>query len=160
MPAWPATLPRPLVDDYELQPVDRVIRTQMDAGNTRSRRRFTSSPTKIPVSWNFNRGQMAVFEAFHALDLLDGQASFDVDLFNGDDVTSYSAKFVQIWKGKLKSGLRWRVAAILEVQSRPLLSAAQLEVAKTYPAEDIFYTAPKLHQLLHVDMPATYWVTV
>ncbi len=41
---WPDTLPLPTVQGYAVQPEDAILRTEMEAGLARQRRRFTNVP--------------------------------------------------------------------------------------------------------------------
>lgn len=156
MPTWPATLPRPTVETYTLKPVDPVSRTQFEAGNSRSRRRFQSAPTIIPVRWAFTEAEMAVFEAWHKHEAQDGAASFSIDLANGLGISAYSAKFERMFDAPVRAGLNWIVNAELRVTARPVMTAAELEVASAYAPADLLYGSPTLHTLIHTTLPA-YW---
>jgi len=59
---WPDTLPLPTVQGYNIQPGDTILRTEMEAGLARQRRRFTNAPTKVSVRWIMRRDQYAIFE--------------------------------------------------------------------------------------------------
>lgn len=121
MPTWPVTLPAPQVRGYGLNPVDPVIRTKMEGGPGRNRRRFTQAPTDIPVSFKFTETQMAIFETFHKNELFDGAAWFDgMPLINGQGVTLSTARFKTMWKGSSLGNKFWQVSATLEVKTRPL----------------------------------------
>ncbi len=156
MPTWPATLPRPTVETYALKPVDPVSRTQFEAGNSRSRRRFQTAPTIIPVRWVFTEAEMAVFEAWHKYEALDGAAWFDTDLANGLGISSHNAKFEEMWDASARAGLNFIVTAKLRVSARPVMTAAELEVASAYAPADLLYISPTLHTLIHTTLPA-YW---
>lgn len=77
MPTYPATLPKPRIDGMTETRGNNIIRTQMDAGAPKQRRRYT----KQIDQWQFNiivdATQMAAFEAFFDTQLQDGQFSFD-----------------------------------------------------------------------------------
>ena len=154
MPTWPASLPLPRRDDYALEPVDPVVRSEMESGPARQRRRFTTYPTRIPVRWSMTDGQFAVFEAWHAQDVSDGQDWFTTDLLNGVGRTSYQARFAGIWRAA-KQGAKWIVTATLEVLDRPLLTGEALAMSYTYPPEDVLAMEYTLHQLVHTSLPGT-----
>lgn len=154
MSAYPSTLPRPQVEGYGIEPDDPVIKTEMDGGNTRFRRRYTAFPSQITARWTFTQHEFAVFEAWHRHTILDGAAWFDVDLANGLGISSHEAHFVGMWKSSALPGLGASVSATLMVRSRPTLTAAELEVATAYAIDDITYAAPTLHAWLHTTMPA------
>ena len=62
---WPATLPLPTIDGYGVHPGEAILRTGMEAGPARQRRRFTQVPSRITVRWTFRRDQFALFEAWY-----------------------------------------------------------------------------------------------
>jgi len=49
--SWPATLPLPTVEGYGIRPGEAILRTEMEAGPARQRKRFTQVPTRIAVRW-------------------------------------------------------------------------------------------------------------
>jgi len=124
METWPGLLPNPSTG-YALNPVDPVVRSDVEQGPARSRRRFTSAPTKAPVTWKLNKEQFAIFEAFHHYRLNDGAAWFNVNIINGQGLTLCEARFSKMWQAKA-AGNRWRVTAELEIRNRPLMTAAEL----------------------------------
>jgi len=118
MPTWP--LNRPQQSGYILKPDDPVIRTSIESGPVRARRRFTQSSTLIDVNWFFNMTDFGIFETFHHDELLDGVSWFDIELMNGQGITTYSARFREIWSSSAIGGINWNVKGILEVKTRPL----------------------------------------
>lgn len=135
--SFPSFLPGPEQKTLVIQPVDPVVRTQMDSGSPRSRRRFTSYPSNYPVTWIFTQTEMAVFEAWHNQAINDGASWFNIDLPNGLGISSYEAKFQGTgqnpWKAALQPGLIWKITATLEVRSRPTLSLAALAASWGVP---------------------------
>ena len=61
---FPDLLPLPLVEDYSITPNEAIIRTQMESGTARQRRRFDAVPSKITVKWFMNASQFSLFEAW------------------------------------------------------------------------------------------------
>lgn len=61
MSSWPSILPRPLAAGYGISPADQALRTDMEAGAARVRRRSRARLDMIDVSWKFTDAQMAVF---------------------------------------------------------------------------------------------------
>ena len=59
MATWPTTLPRPLVAGYAIAPVDANVRTDMEAGTPRVRRRSAARNDQVSVTWRFSDVQMA-----------------------------------------------------------------------------------------------------
>ena len=130
--SWPsAVLPRPSFEGYSLEPVDSVLRTEMESGPARQRRRYSNAPTRIPVRWRFTASQMAVFEGWFNHKAEAGAAWFEIDLLGGDGLTSHEARFfgngnapykaIPHPGGKGDAGLYWMVTSTLEVRERPIM---------------------------------------
>lgn len=158
MATWPTYLPAPLRAGYEINPEDPILRTQMDAGPDRVRRRYTAIPSRIPVSWRLTEAQLALFEAWHKYEALDGAAWFTVSLVNGLGFQSMEARFAKPPKKALLSGTNWEVSAELEVRALPVMTQECLDVALAYDPDSIAYGSPVLHTLVNTTLPsANYW---
>ncbi|EGK71900.1 hypothetical protein METUNv1_01678 [Methyloversatilis universalis FAM5] len=124
---YPSFLPRPVLDGYAIDPVDPVVRTDMEAGPIRRRRRSTNPPTRLNVSWVFSSLQMSVFEAWHKHSLQDGAAAFACPLVNGSGLQTWeNVSFATMWKAVPEGPDVWRVTATLEAAERPVMSADAL----------------------------------
>lgn len=118
MAAYPSTLPAPLSESYQINPIDQVIRTEMDGGYTRARRRTTARVDKISVSFVYTSSQMDSFrDWFEDSTGADGGASwFDITLKTGDGASlTVEGRFFGIWQAVYKGGY-WQVTATLEVR--------------------------------------------
>jgi hypothetical protein len=121
MATWPSTLPSPSYDGYALSPVSQVIRTDMEVGAARQRRRTSARQDKVAVTWKFTDAQMTIFRAWFD-DATNGAAGgsgwFTISLAVGaTGLTSMFARFVGgEFKADLHGGLNWLVSANLEVQ--------------------------------------------
>ena len=105
MAAWPESLPGPLLDGYSISQVDPVIRSTMDSGAMRSRRRSASIDDLVSCSVSLTAAQFREFRTwFNSEEGADGGASwFDVTLFTGVGSSTeelVSAKFSSIWTTK------------------------------------------------------------
>lgn len=119
MPTFPATLPAPTYDGYALSPVDPVIRTEMEVGSLRARRRTKARNDKIDVTWRFTDEQMAIFRTWFDNDAeaAGGAAWFTVALaFGAAGIDSVEARFDGIWESTLTPGMNWAVSARLEIR--------------------------------------------
>ena len=150
---WPVTLPLPTVENYAVQPGDAVVRTDMEAGLARQRRRFTDVPSIIGVRWLFTRNQFAVFEAWYKLYAKEGAEFFDIDLLGGIGITTHTARFTRQFDAKLFNGLFWEVTSQLEIRERPTLDDEALEILLENPPESLFTTINALHLLVHTSLP-------
>lgn len=120
MATWPITLPNP-TRKYSLKPVNPVARTNMEGGPARQRRIYSQAPTDIYVTWEFTDSELAIFEKFHKNDIFDGASWFDgITLANGQGLTSYTARFKNMWDSSYIGFDKWAVSAVLEVNERPL----------------------------------------
>ena len=80
---WPDRLPLPTLEGYGIQPGEAVLRTEVEAGPARRRRRFTNVPSRIAVRWVLRPDQFALFEAWYRFAAAEGGAWFEIDLLGG-----------------------------------------------------------------------------
>jgi hypothetical protein len=74
---WPASLPElPLSGKYTEMPPNLVIRTGMDVGPAKVRRRFTAGVRDIKVAFFLTADQVEILDDFFLVDLLGGSLSF------------------------------------------------------------------------------------
>lgn len=77
-PVWPVSLPQsPLVEGYSGEEQSAVLRTEMDAGEAKSRRRFSATPDKLNCSFSLTEAQFTTFKTFFNGSLLRGSLPFD-----------------------------------------------------------------------------------
>lgn len=159
---WPGRLPLPTLDSYAVQPQDSIARTDMEAGAARTRRRYTSSPSRIPVRWRFTALEFGLFEAWFHVKVTDGAEWFAVDLLGGLGLSGHEARFLgdggtsykaQPQRGGPGDGPRWIVTALLEVRNRPLLSGDALDLALSEDIAALFADVSCLHSTLHAGLP-------
>lgn len=74
MATWPSTLPIPSFNGYGLQSGDDTIRTDMESGAARVRRRSTSSPDELTLRFVLSASQMATFRDFWDDEWMSGAA--------------------------------------------------------------------------------------
>lgn len=119
MATWPSTLPRPLASGYTIKPVDATLRTDMDAGAARSRRRTNARNDKVSVGWGMTDAQLAIFRTWfdNAAEAAGGAAWFTTSLAIGTTgIVSVEARFVGPFQVAHLDGLNWSVTAELEVR--------------------------------------------
>ena len=117
MATWPTTLPRPLVAGYAIAPMDLTVRTDMEAGAARVRRRSAARNDQVSVTWIFTDTQMATFRAWFDGDCANGASWFTVDLNTGDTgLRLVQARFVGPWQSEMQPGPYWQVSGKLEVR--------------------------------------------
>ncbi|MDP3831014.1 MAG: hypothetical protein Q8Q47_07070 [Ignavibacteriaceae bacterium] len=119
MATWPTTLPPP-TSDYGLNPVDPTVRTDMESGAARTRRRTKARNDKVRVAWNMTDAELTIFRAWFdddATGAAGGAAWFDISLPIGTGgIVSVTAKFVGVYKANYLPGMNWLVSGELEIR--------------------------------------------
>mgnify|MGYP001455401073 CR=1 FL=1 len=78
MPAWPETLPQsPLIDGFRETPANSSLRTEMEAGPAKLRRRTTAAAATLSLTFIISAAQLAALDAFYADTLQGGTLAFD-----------------------------------------------------------------------------------
>lgn len=78
MPSWPGTLPsKPLEEAFKETAPNMVVRTQMDAGPAKIRRRFTAAPRPMTMQFSLTSTQVAALDTFYVTTLTGGADEFD-----------------------------------------------------------------------------------
>lgn len=123
-PAYPSTLPKPNIQGYSLTPQQNVIRTDMEAGAARQRRRFTRETTTATVTWLFTIQEMSVFEYWWENLAQHGAAWFTMSIISGKGVQTVNCRFTEPWKATARPGL-FDVSATLEIENIPTINSTQ-----------------------------------
>lgn len=77
-PSWPTSLPQYVLQSgYNEEPLESVIRTPVEGGNTKSRRRFTGKFMKFDVRLMMTEAQAVTFEDFYWNTLKAGTLPFE-----------------------------------------------------------------------------------
>lgn len=149
--AWPVGLNyRPLQAGYKWKPHDPQLRTAMEQGPARKRRRWIASPAYITVAWPFSLREFEVFRAWHHLQLDDGANWFRLNVFTGTDWQLLPVRFKGVYRPTLK-GLIWTVSADIEVRQVPFVSVedepsidvrAWPEAVNPLPIRDTYQMSP------------------
>lgn len=125
---YPAVLPIPIQDGYDINHVNPLLRTDLASGRARQRRRFTSVPSNVSVKWRMTQGQALYFELFFKEALMDGAEWLDMPLRTPMGIKNYRARFVGIYSGPtLEQGIYWMFSATLELFERPILGDEWLD---------------------------------
>ena len=137
---FPQHLPLPTISGYSIKPDDAIIRTDMESGPARQRRRFTQTPSKIAVRWVMNQEQFSLFEAWYKFHAKEGAEWFDIQLLGGLGLLEQEARFIQQFEAGLYKGLLWEITAELEI----LLDSDPVKLGRT---------VERLHFLVHTFIP-------
>ncbi len=153
--SWPQTLPLPTVQGYGVQPGDSILRTEMEAGLARQRRRFTDVPTKVSVRWIMRRDQYAIFEGWYRWHAKEGANWFAITLLGGLGLLEQEARFTRQFSSRLLAGgTLWEVTSELEIRERPVLDEGLLNLLLNEDAQGIITAGDGLYILVHQTLPA------
>lgn len=136
---YPAGLTLPLREGYDINHVSPLQRTDLQSGRARQRRKFTSVPSIVSLTWFFDKNaHCLLFELWFKESLNDGAQWFNCPLQTPMGIKPYVCRFTTMYKGPtLVAASMWRISAELEIYERP-----------TLPAEDINYP----EELIYADM--------
>ncbi|GAB4387215.1 hypothetical protein [Albidovulum sp.] len=154
--AWPERLPLPTIEGYAVRPGEAILRTEMEAGPARQRRRFTQVPSRLAVRWVMRRDQFALFEAWYRWSAKEGGAWFTIDLLGGLGLVPQEARFTRQFEARIVAGVLWEVVSELEIRERPVLSEDALAIALDGDLVALFRDIDTLHLLIHVQLPGSY----
>ncbi len=161
--AWPDTLPLPTFEGYKIEPMDSILRTEMESGPARQRRRYTQTPTRIPVRWRFTAWQFALFESWFKHRAKEGGEWFSISLLGGLGIAGHEARFVgrgglpyraKPLRGGPGKGARWIVTSTVEIRGRPTLTDESLEVFLVEDPEGLLGAIDELHAVVHGVFPS------
>lgn len=151
---WPSTLPLPTVQGYGVQPGEAILRTEMEAGLARQRRRFTDVPTKVSVRWIMRRDQYAIFEGWYRWHAREGASWFAITLLGGLGLLEQEARFTRQFSSQLLAGgTLWEITSELEIRERPVLDEGLLNLLLSEDAQGIITAGENLHILVHQTLP-------
>ena len=114
MATWPPSIPQDfLVNGYRERPPKNTIRTQMDAGPDKVRRRATTKPRTISGVIELTRAQVETLDAFFRTDLEDGALRFD--WVHPRTLAAVQFRFLEEPEYSPVSGATWTASLNLEV---------------------------------------------
>lgn len=121
MATWPSTLPAPRLSGYTLTPQDQTIRTDMEVGNAKVRRRTAARVDMLDVSWVFTETQMDAFRDWFddsTTGISGGASWFTITLSTGTgSKAAISARFNGSFVASFQSTNLWTVTAKLETRT-------------------------------------------
>ena len=119
---YPAGLPFPLRQGYGMNHVSPLMRTDLETGRARQRRRYTSVPTIVDVSWLMDKAQAQAFESWFRYGLIDGTEWFNAKLRTPMGFEDNYCRFAEMYSGPELVGIEmWRFQAKLEIKDRQTL---------------------------------------
>ena len=155
--SWPATLPLPTIEGYDIHPGEAILRTEMEAGPARQRRRYTQVPSRISVRWTLRRTQLAVFEAWYRWQAKEGGEWFAIELLGGIGLVAHEARFTRQFAARLLPANRWEVTSELEIRERPVLNEDALGLAITEDIEALLASLDSYGLLINTTLAQNAW---
>ncbi|MBF0187071.1 MAG: hypothetical protein HQL50_04010 [Magnetococcales bacterium] len=153
---WPDTLPQPTVEGCGIQPGEAILRTEMEAGPARQRRRFSQVPSRITVRWLFSPYQFALFEAWYTHQAKEGGSWFTITLAGGLGMVAHEARFTRQFSARpVFRGARWEVTSELEIRERPTLDEQTLSILLSEDPDGLVAAFSGFHSLIHNTLPLT-----
>lgn len=146
-------LPYPTIEGYTIKPDEAIVRTEMEAGPARQRRRYTQTPSKITVKWIMNREQFSLFEAWYKYYAKEGAEWFLISLLGGLGLLEQEARFTKQFEASLSNGYLWSISSELEIRDRPTLSEGALAILLDSDPIKLDKTVERLHQLVNHIIP-------
>ena len=154
--SWPSTLPLPTIDGYGIRPGEAILRTEMEAGPARQRRRYTQVPSRITVRWVLRREQFALFEAWYRWTAKEGGEWFEIDLLGGLGLLPQDARFTRQFDARIVAGILWEVRSELEIRERPTLSEGAMAILLEEDLKGLLGSVDALHTLIHTTLPGPH----
>jgi len=112
---WPATLPQNIsTDGYGQAAADNALRTSMEIGPAKVRRRTSAAPRPVSATIIVTEAQLVIFKAFHADDILDGSLRFNW-LDPDDGTTAVEMRFTEPPSWSYEGGGLYNIAMALEI---------------------------------------------
>lgn len=95
MPSYPAIPYTPVLGSWSKTPFREPLRTDMDGGNQRARRRAGDNVPTVTQSVQMSGADYATFESFLIDDLANGTLAFTMLVWSGTAFVSQTVKFTE-----------------------------------------------------------------
>ncbi len=124
MISYPTFLPGPLLSGYALNQQSNLLRSELDSGQARVRRRFKNVPSIIASTWTFTAEQSAFFEEFIETTLGGGVEWFEMQIKSPLGIRTELVRFIEnpMEACTTLSPTRWQYKATIELKKRNTLS--------------------------------------
>lgn len=160
MEIWPSILPDPTVD-FSGAVNAGVLRTSMDNGLARQRRKTISEIATFTTSWEMNDDEFTTFRAWHAEKINLGVDWFVVNLPFGGGLMPQIARFVSgNFSAKMLQQDNYTVSASLEVVKPTRLAEGTVDclLDPVFMSEfsDFETAIANLFTFIHTTLPSQY----
>ena len=110
---WPATLPSPSPDGYGERPGAGPLRTEMEVGPPKVRRRTTTVVRQFDINLELTKAQIATLDTFYVTTLAGGVTEFDWT--NPRTEAAATCRFVTVPVYTTTGGDGWQARFRMEV---------------------------------------------
>ena len=118
MADYPSTLPLPEGSDYRFEFGSMILRSDMDDGFPRQRRRFTSHVDSFPLFIYVDDAGLAEWERFVKDDINGGASWFNMPLRDSQGVRTMEVMLTDGAYTVQKVGMKWKISFTLDVSNR------------------------------------------
>lgn len=116
---WPDSLPAPRIDGYSRKDTPSFVRTTMDSGASRQRRRFVTTPKTFQQAYRMTQAQLEIFEIWFENQAFGGAAQVLMPVITGAGKSYVQCKFTDTPSIAGVSGSKlWDVTVTLETLVR------------------------------------------
>jgi hypothetical protein len=112
MASWPS-LPAPLINTFKESVPDNILRTQMDRGINKVRRRTTANARGIQFTMLLSKAQVATLETFYVTTTSSGADEFTCT--HPRTAATVNARFTQPPSYSDVNGINFRVEIAMEI---------------------------------------------
>lgn len=116
---YPSILPYPLLSSTSFKQQSNTLRTEMNSGRARQRRRFLSIPTTMSATWRLSSRLATVFEGFYEHDLKANEW-FLMDVPTPQGMIEHEVRFINSPMESYKplGADKWSYQANIEIKKR------------------------------------------
>lgn len=131
---WPSSMPPP-DNDFQNTLLGSAIRTQMESGAFRQRKRFTNAIRQFQATWTLSDAELLIFESIYANELSQGTCWFNMSLPLGNGFKTYKVRFVADQTQPPQatydadSVMFWTKTATMETDDDPTIAGYALSLA-------------------------------
>ena len=94
--SYPIGLKLPLLSAFRSSQMSNLVRTQMESGTARVRRRFRSVPTTMNASWRLKEQHAEIFEGFITYGTEDAINWFVMPIATPQGTTDHEVRFILV----------------------------------------------------------------
>lgn len=113
MTDWPTTLPPPQLSSFQETPPNNLIRTGMDVGPDKVRRRTTADVRAITFVLALSKAEVAILDAFYNTTTFSGLEPFNIE--HPRTEATVVARFVEPPQYQEREGVVYMVNISLEI---------------------------------------------